>query len=89
MPRQFGKVDLSATWACPRCPYKHAPLAACPPPGTWLVLHLCPACNERTGLYCRTHRDRHMPTAGDIPVSAPERDVQQLRTGEFSEEGAA
>lgn len=71
MPRQFGKVDLSATWACVRCPYKHAPDALCPAPGVWLVLELCPACNERTGLYCRTHRDRH-PPKGDAHHALPD-----------------
>jgi len=72
-------VDISARWACPRCPYKHAALAFCPAPGVWLVLELCPACNERTGLYCRTHRDRRMPPPGEI---TPGRDVQQLAAGE-------
>lgn len=87
MPRQFGKVDISATWACARCPYKHAPLAACPSPGVWLVLALCPACNQRTGLYCRTHRDRHMPPPLQLVPALPGDDDEYRRR--IGEEGAA
>lgn len=36
MPRQFGKVDASSTWACPRCPRKHEPGTGCPVGGVWL-----------------------------------------------------
>jgi hypothetical protein len=52
----------------------------------WLVLELCPACNERTGLYCRTHRDRRAPQQGDAhhpPLpDAPDDDVQRRAAGE-------
>ncbi len=84
MPRQFGKVDISAGWFCTSCPHKHAPLAPCPPAATWLLLHFCPDCDEPKQLYCRRHRDRHMPT-GDAhhPETGPAGlDVQQLRAGE-------
>lgn len=70
-------VDVSVHWSCLRCPYKHAPLALCPASGVWLVLELCPACNERTGLYCRTHRDRHMPEPP--AVLAPVLDMAEAR----------
>lgn len=82
VPRQFGKVDVSATWApCLRCPHKHPSHASCPPTGVWLVLALCPACNPTTGLYCRTHRDRHMPKSGIMP-DPPAEDGQRLAAGE-------
>lgn len=54
----MSQVDISATWACPRCPHKHAPLAACPPTGVWLVLTLCRRCNAATETYCPDHRGR-------------------------------
>jgi len=37
VPRQFGKIDGSTTWACDRCPHKHEPGSRCPPAGVWLV----------------------------------------------------
>lgn len=37
MPRQFGKVDISSTWSCAKCPHKHEPGSRCPPPNHWLV----------------------------------------------------
>jgi hypothetical protein len=82
MPRQFGKVDVSASWAvCAACPCRHPSHAPCPPVEVWLVLHFCPACNEATLLYCRTHRDRHMPALALVPP-LPELDIQQRRLGE-------
>jgi hypothetical protein len=87
MPRQFGKVDESAGWPnLPCCPHRHRVSTPCPPSNTWLVLHFCPACNEVTGLYCRTHRDRRMPT-GDAHHTVPEatQDVRGLAAGERSE----
>lgn len=88
MPRQFGKVDISATWSCPRCPHRHAPLAPCPPSATWLVLHFCPDCREDLQLYCRKHRDRHMPSgdAHHTPPAPAEADHGQLAAGEGGEE---
>ena len=75
-------VDISVAWACPRCPYKHGPNAVCPPGGRWLVLHFCPDCDESKQLYCRTHRDRHMPQPGDprhtLPPAGPEQ-AEHLR----------
>lgn len=36
MPRKFGKVDSSASWArCGQCGHKHEPGAQCPPAGVW------------------------------------------------------
>jgi hypothetical protein len=89
MPRQFGKVDESAGWPnLPCCPHRHKVSVPCPPSGVWLVLTLCRACNPTTGLYCRTHRDRHMPQPVDHPETAPAGlDVQQLRAGETGGEG--
>jgi hypothetical protein len=87
MPRQFGKVDVSASWPpCQSCPHRHAALAPCPPSNAWLVLHFCPACSEATGLYCRTHRDRHMPS-GDAHHTVPEpaEDGRMRAAGERSE----
>lgn len=64
-PRQFGHRDRSTAgmtaddpWACRSCPYRHEPGALCPAPGVWLVLALCPACDERTGRYCAAHRGK-------------------------------
>lgn len=87
MPRQFGKVDVSASWPpCRSCPHRHPSHAPCPPSGVWLVLALCPACNPAKELYCRTHRDRHMPPLQLVPaLPAPEQDVQQLAAGERTE----
>lgn len=45
-------------WACRDCPSRHEPGSACPPPGKWLVLLLCPACDDKTGYYCPAHRGR-------------------------------
>lgn len=57
MPRQFGKVDVSAgdTWQCAKCPYRHAPRSPHPPGGVWLVLTLCPTCNASRDYYCSDH----------------------------------
>jgi hypothetical protein len=82
MPRQFGKIDESAGWPnLPCCPYRHRVTTACPPAGAWLVLLLCHHCNPKTGLYCKTHRDRTMP-ALQLVDAPPVDDVQMLRTGE-------
>jgi hypothetical protein len=45
------------------------------------VLHFCPACDEPKQLYCRTHRDRHMP-ALTLVAPLPELDIQQRQAGE-------
>lgn len=82
-PRQFGKADESIGWPnLPCCPYRHRVSTPCPKALVWLVLHFCPACNEKTGLYCRTHRDRRMPA---LPAVLPDligADVQRLAAGE-------
>lgn len=86
MPSAIPKVDVSTTWApCLRCPHKHPAHAACPPSGVWLVLTLCPMCNATTQLYCRKHRDRHMPLVltGDHPLGiAAVPDARGLAAGE-------
>lgn len=83
-PRQFGKIDSSATWFCTSCPHKHAPTAPCPPSATWLVLHFCPHCNEAKSLYCFTHRDRHLPSgdAHHTPAAVPPDDAKQRAAGD-------
>ena len=58
MPRQFGKVDASARWLCTECHRRHEPGSPCPPIGVWLVLTLCPRCDEEAGIYCPTHQGR-------------------------------
>lgn len=79
MPRQFGKVDVSASWTrCPRCPAGHPSHSPCPPVGVWLVLALCHRCNPKTGAYCNRHRDR---IADADPIQPPTDDVQMLRIG--------
>lgn len=36
MPRQFGKIDGSASWpACPKCRRKHEAGSSCPTIGVW------------------------------------------------------
>lgn len=86
MPRQFGKVDVSAGWLpCPRCPHRHVITAPCPPPGVWLVLTFCPRCDAKTGRYCSQHRGRGPQPE---PVrTLPEVDVQQLAAGDREEGG--
>ena len=75
-------VDVSVTWAaCGSCPYRHPSHAPCPPGGTWLVLHFCPACDESKQLYCRKHRDRHVPELSVVPP-LPDLDIQQRRAGD-------
>lgn len=79
-PRQFGKVDVSATWSpCPRCPHRHPSHAQCPPSGVWLVLALCGrGCNAKTGAYCRWHGGQR-PPPGDTHHAMPEVDGQDAR----------
>lgn len=85
MPRQFGKLDASTGWpqlSC--CPHRHPVSAQCPPTGVWLVLALCPACNPAKDLYCRTHRDRHVPALQLVDANTTG-DAQMLAAGERSE----
>lgn len=85
-PHQFGKADASIGWPkLPCCPYRHPVSVACPPPLVWLVLTLCPACNPTTGLYCRTHRDRHMPTPHPADLPPPTLDARSMAAGEGGE----
>lgn len=81
MPRQFGKVDISAGWKCPRCPHKHGPHAVCPPVGVWLVLVFCGRCNPKAGAYCSRHGHRP-PAYEPVAAEVPEQDVQQLAAGD-------
>ena len=58
MPRQFGKIDTSVDWLCHECMRRHQPGSACPPIGVWLILTLCPRCDEADEKYCYEHRGR-------------------------------
>ncbi len=86
-PRQFGKVDVSATWApCSRCPHKHPSTAECPPTGVWLTQAFCNTCNPVTGYLCRRHRD--LPPPGEVPhlvADVDGQDAQQRAAGEREE----
>ena len=86
MPSAIPRADESVGWPnldC--CPHKHRASVPCPPSATWLVLHFCPDCDETRQLYCRKHRDRHMPS-GDahhtLPPAPAEADHGQLAAGE-------
>lgn len=84
-PRQFGKLDNSATapgWGCPRCLHKHMPGSVCPPIGVWLVLTLCGRCNAKTGTYCSRHRDRRvplLPVPDEVQLIGPDAQAEVLR----------
>lgn len=85
-PRQFGKVDSSATWpTCDRCRRKHMPGSVCPPLGVWIVLTLCRRCDPKTETYCGRHGGRIAP-APDGPLSdligPPGVDVRQRAAGD-------
>jgi hypothetical protein len=57
-PRQFGKVDVSASWPpCGGCPHRHMPGSTCPPTGVWLVLAMCGRC-KAPEQYCGKHGGR-------------------------------
>lgn len=87
-PRQFGKVDVSASWArCPRCPAGHPSHSPCPPTDTWLVLTLCKDCNPKTGLYCRRHRSGPPLHVVETIPAPPGDDAEYARR--IGEEGAA
>lgn len=79
-------VDESVGWPnLPCCPRRHKVSVPCPPSGVWLVLTLCPACDEPKQLYCRTHRDRHMPALPAVLpdlIGPPGVDVRQRAAGD-------
>lgn len=65
MPRQFGKTDRSASWAC-ECIHKHEPGTPCPPVGVWLGSRLPVAVNGLIWIK-RRMPDGHWPLNDRLP----------------------